>query len=1085
MGYAKAGGIILCFLLLTSCATTDRVNHPSPPDPTPPVNPLYPDITPANQAWVDKAREYSSIQNYIKVGNSSLNEGYQMHRGADRIMALRMRLMQGEGKSPSDMAFIGSRVSTKGDATIKDLKQCDDTSCSDQDLSPDTAEVLAFNTNGYFLLWTPLSNTTSYFGFGTGSRVFNYAILPVNFGGGPRAILNEAFFKTAMKAHQDSNVSSLTYTMHDGMRFEKTQFANKFINSSSALYNQNFADLKDPYEGLSDIASNINSYLNKDSNNIFIASTGTMTQYFIDPNDQVAYWRDKSDKTGVVAINTDINSNGAYSFYFESGADVNHNFGVSGGESLITGDIVKWLQKNGNSVSKNNIAMALGVNKNTKTGPDYTYTPFTESMLPGSLREYAFSIPMTGDFGKDASSSGTIAKVDGISSTRGAAAASILAGEINTLSMWYDGNNNKAIAKLRSDFTHKQYGEPAATGYLSSASGKLYNIESSEVINKIEGIPLIQAAIVRYFKAYGTEVKSPVTDPSGKGSPMLFWEGMSDTEAWDAVTKYYKDQPHLLAQFITNSDVIVMDDDNNKILSMNGYVSTSENEITKETVKYAYYDADGKYKETTQEIYYQGVEKDENGNTKKDKNGNPVGGTKIASNIFGNGIVDFSMIFQTDLVQSGSKFSSTKAYTSSIMGDALQRKGTFDFLSNVAARMGSVYGDNQEITNLSLNGQIEGNINSAAKTEMALNNFFNDDINESRENFHLGFMDLSFNVSSLYGGKTLNTSSAQKKKLITGIASAGSRFGEETSIAEKNYKLKFNEVGNRAPYSGNLQDFSVSLPIYNHINISALIAGQSVNNLSSIKVRDFSLVSRKLGFRDGYSGFLDLFSENVNIQGISANFNTSDSSSVNFITAQGVSANSFAEHASSKLGAVEVLKNIGSSYVKLSSGIIADEKKYLGSYGSGGLSVNSSRTSFIEGEAKIQLLDNYYLSGGVQYGITTVSTEAKKVLSDFSSLYTAGLNVGISKHNFFGGVLGFNYSEALRIVKGTAEFNNGNEINRFSVSPEGRERNIELAYFTLLNDYNIKASLIHTKDLNNIRGQKQNLAVLKFRRLWN
>ena len=63
---------------------------------------------------------------------------------------------------------------------------------------------------------------------------------------------------------------------------------------------------------------------------------------------------------------------------------------------------------------------------------------------------------------------------------------------------------------------------------------------------------------------------------------------------------------------------------------------------------------------------------------------------------------------------------------------------------------------------------------------------------------------------------------------------------------------------------------------------------------------------------------------------------------------------------------------------------------------------------------------------------------------------------------------------------GSVEAFNGKDSQRFDISSDGRERNFELSFGkTFKQTSSVKLALVHTENLNNIKGEKQNLIVLK------
>ena len=164
--------------------------------------------------------------------------------------------------------------------------------------------------------------------------------------------------------------------------------------------------------------------------------------------------------------------------------------------------------------------------------------------------------------------------------------------------------------------------------------------------------------------------------------------------------------------------------------------------------------------------------------------------------------------------------------------------------------------------------------------------------------------------------------------------------------------------------------------------------------------------------------------------------------------------------------------------VKLISGILVEEGSFLGTQFSGGFEINSTQTMFAGIEIEEKLFSSIFINGSFEYGVSKVNSK-NSIINNFSDVKSSAFSVGLSDKNFFGGILGFTYSEGLRINSGSVTLFNGISSGTFNISPEGKERNMEVSLGKTYKTSSLMLSLVHTEDLNNIKGEKQNLVVLK------
>jgi hypothetical protein len=391
--------------------------------------------------------------------------------------------------------------------------------------------------------------------------------------------------------------------------------------------------------------------------------------------------------------------------------------------------------------------------------------------------------------------------------------------------------------------------------------------------------------------------------------------------------------------------------------------------------------------------------------------------------------------------------------------------------------LGSVYVGEETSTIMSLNGNVNSvNGNSVAAS---FNNFFSSKLASTGGNFNLGVLNFSLQVSGNEASNSgLNTEKANKKRVEQGFVGGAKRFGDYFLTEENG--MAFNGLNESKGQNNNVKNFSLVAPLSENASLAFLASGNSINSLSfeTVGGDKFSILGKDLGFRKGYSSFQELFNESENIQGTSFKFGD-ESLKFNTIFAIGSRENYLnGKTESTSFSKVEAAKSIDSLKVKLISGILVEEGSFLGTQFAGGFEINATQTMFAGIEIEEKLVSSIFINGSFEYGVSKVSSK-NSIINNFSDVKSSAFSVGISDKNFFGGILGFTYSEGLRINSGSVTLFNGISSGTFNISPEGKERNMEVSLAKTYKTSSLMLSLVHTEDLNNIKGEKQNLVVLK------
>jgi hypothetical protein len=1009
-------------------------------------------------------RNSGQFREFVAVDGSSFNSGLAYYKGLDRITALRYNMFLNKNLSWNKMAVMGRHSQNTYIPTNVAFY------CSNNN------EATCSPSYNYIANPTKPTSGTS-FGLMAGEfdalNTTSASLMSFAFGGNTQFYATEDLvqgryffsFTSTMRAIQtatDKSIKILVWDQSDALRLERTYVGNAFLESSSIIQSVIVDSNTFGSRGQAgNIFSKIKPFL--DNGGTLVMPTGTMTK-FSNANDGI-----------VSSMNTSGDNQVAYGYYSYAGntpVPTNAYLPVFT-EGFLTGNIAQYMEGQKNNANKNNIALSVAVQgSGGGTNVDFTYKPYAAVVLPGSLRDYAFSVMIKPEFLTSFGTNGAGKE------TSGQIANSLLASHVNTLGSLFaeNGGNTKAISTLKTNYTLKKYGNeanPAAFNNTNLNSGFVqFNKDTFEtqVGSSFTGTAL-QKKIIAYFDEYitvnsGTTIKDEINSVTLSGA----YNTSSDVNKWNSIKALYGGNLHYLSQFITTSDVIVCNgacnSDYSNIISMNG-IHGKEGDFKREVKEYTYFDSTGVARIGQSVVF----------SYKKDDKWEVV-----ASNVFGNGVVDFTSL-DADLTftnkVNGNQYGiyTTKANTSAILGDGFKKSGISKFLSQMEVNLGSVYVGEETSTVMSLNGNVNSvNGNSVATS---FNSLFSSKLASTGGNFNLGVLNFSLQVSGNEASNSgLNTEKANKQRVAQGFVGGAKRFGDYFLTEENG--MAFNGLTESKGQNNNVKNFSLVAPISENASLAFLASGNSVNGLSfeTVGGDKFSILGKDLGFRKGYSSFQELFNESESIQGTSFKFGD-ESLKFNTIFAIGSRENYLnGKTESASFSKVEAEKSMDSLKVKLISGILVEEGSFLGTQFSGGFEINSTQTMFAGIEIEEKLFSSIFINGSFEYGVSKVNSK-NSIINNFSDVKSSAFSVGLSDKNFFGGILGFTYSEGLRINSGSVTLFNGISSGTFNISPEGKERNIEVSLGKTYKASSLMLSLVHTEDLNNIKGEKQNLVVLK------
>ena len=1011
-------------------------------------------------------RNSGQFKGFITVDGSSFNSGLAYYKGLDRITALRYNILLNNSTnlSRNKMAVIG-RQSTNTRIPNEAFDCTNDESVCAPGYNQITNPVRPTSGTSFGLMagvFDPQNTTsTELMSFAFGGNTQFYATEDLAQG---RYFFSYTSTMSAIQTAINEDIKILVWDQTDALRLERTYGDNAYLESSSIIQPVTVAGVSYDSRGQAgNIFTKIKKLFLEVNGNVLVMPTGTMTKF-------------SNANTGIIAGVNPLSFNQvAYGYYSYAGnaASLGNVWLPVFTEGFLTGNIAQYMEGQGNSKNDNNIALSVAVQgSGGGANQDFTYKPYAAVVLPGSLRDYAFSVMIKPAFLTSFGTSGAGKE------TSGQIANSLLASHINTLGSLYaeNGGNTKAISTLKTNYTLKKYGNeanPAAFNNTNLNSGFVqFNKDTFEtqVGSSFTGTAL-QKKIIAYFdeytRVYGTgTIKDKINDTILSAA----YNTTSDATKWTSIKALYDNNIHYLSQFITTSDVIVCNGACNaaysNIISMNG-IHGKEGDFRREVKEYTYFDSTGVARIGKSVVF----------SYKKDDKWEVV-----ASNVFGNGVVDFTSL-DADLTftnkVNGNQYGiyTTKANTSAILGDGFKKSGISKFLSQMEVNLGSVYVGEETTTIMSLNGNVNSvNGNSVATS---FNNLFSSKLASTGGNFNLGVLNFSLQVSGNEASNSgLNTEKANKQRVAQGFVGGAKRFGDYFLTEENG--MAFNGLTESKGQNNNVKNFSLVAPISENASLAFLASGNSINGLSfeTIGGDKFSILGKDLGFRKGYSSFQELFNESENVQGASFKFGD-ESLKFNTIFAIGSRENYLnGKTESASFSKVEAEKSIDSLKVKLISGILVEEGSFLGTQFSGGFEINSTQTMFAGIEIEEKLFSSIFINGSFEYGVSKVNSK-NSIINNFSDVKSSAFSVGLSDKNFFGGILGFTYSEGLRINSGSVTLFNGISSGTFNISPEGKERNMEVSLGKTYKTSSLMLSLVHTEDLNNIKGEKQNLVVLK------
>ena len=166
---------------------------------------------------------------------------------------------------------------------------------------------------------------------------------------------------------------------------------------------------------------------------------------------------------------------------------------------------------------------------------------------------------------------------------------------------------------------------------------------------------------------------------------------------------------------------------------------------------------------------------------------------------------------------------------------------------------------------------------------------------------------------------------------------------------------------------------------------------------------------------------------------------------------------------------------IGATYGYLQEG----RNNLLGSFSNGALGNNNVNTNYISFNFDKIIKDNIHIMSSYVEGRTKIISDNSSIFRNFSEIKSKALSFAMlynGENNKFGIV----YRQPLRIYQGAVDIDlptsrdlEGNitrfQKNNISITPAGKERNIELFFGNKINDYsNIKLNLLARNDTNNI-----------------
>jgi hypothetical protein len=807
----------------------------------------------------------------------------------------------------------------------------------------------------------------------------------------------------------------------DGLRRSETY---KWTSSSGTNLSSTSAQATITNNNIASIASNLNAFLSK-SDRVVVMPTGTLTKYSTNSN---------YSNTFVTEYETP-NMHLSYGVFDKTG---NNSFVSTDG--LLTGNMVQMLQLNHNiNANQNSIALSIPVfsNGSTDSKGDYVYSPDKKSVLPGTLRDYAFSVAIKKDFGMVSNSLTTNNSqlTTGNSQfkiSEGRFANVILASAINIIAQGV-GDERKAIKLLKENYTIKKYATDVVESFQFNPvyqTGKFYQVSGNHLIGALNKQTTFQNKIIAYFNEYADKNSGKIKNQFTGAE--INWSNLTNTEKVSALESIYQQRPEFLAQFITENDVMVCNGacntNGSNALYMNGVEIKDQSKFKIIKKPYIFIDNNGKEQTGESTIY-------------------EYNGQVIASNIFGNGIISFDALDKTTVKNTKHNVFTTKASTSSMFGNAFSNSG----LDKVAVSLGSVYEGDKKDDVMSINITNRSSLSQSLKAN-AIENFALSKTNTENASFNLGTVKFGFVASQKKEKNEILKNLTDFKALLEGEQ-------DKTALTS---------------------DVSFVAPITSNFNIGLIAKGSNLNAITNTSLADgFSLISKNNGFRQTYSSFVDIFEAGSNLKATSFNF-TGNNFNLNAVFGFNEKENIFTGKGEGiYLGMIEGEVKKNNSIAKFNFGVMEEKASIFGSSFAGGMKVEGTTTAFIGLEAKHKLASGMFGAFGFNYGLSFVNEEKDSLLQNFSNIHSSNLNASLG-YEGVRGTLAFNYSTGLATHYGKAQAFNGQNYNQFSLKGNAIEQNFELSFANKATQYSsIKLALIHTENVGNIKGETQNIVALK------
>ena len=1060
------------FLILSSCATGggDENKEETIVDPKPPVIDGLEEI-------VEKVKKSDQYIRFVRGSGTSLTDkevGFGIFRGYDRFVALRQDLSDDKKLNKNNVAFIGFGINTTliNNNYVYNCGLPTGTNCPNINSTITATSTLSTSSYGMFINPYSISGSaTNPMGFGFGMENTALLIVEQNGTNNDKFQFSYGTINASVDLASGAGYSLIVYDYINTFRVKGTYAGNGYLDSTTEMVNVNIDGKQDvaAVANLSRIGNNFASFLKSSPNNGLVLPTGSMVKM------------SSGSMTGSSAISiTGANNNANIQVsneYFNTNLMYTTNTNSLAGDTIVfttgamvTGNIVQSILAVDKNLGKQ-VAMSMPVYA-VSTGDyslgkgDIVYRPHESAVLAGSLRNYVFSIPVHKTPATGSNNPYLQADAAAQAEVNGRIANSILASHIHTLSIYYNTNNAGAITQLNSKYTLKKYGENGTNGVGSEAnlgtsgtlnSGGLYSVQASNLPSVIASNTNHKKSMISYFDEYAKQHGNTISDPdSAFAGSQSYDPNGTEAAKWNAINNLYAGNTHHMVKFITNADVVVYE--GTKIISVNGVAAHGTK--PKEFITYKYYDKNGKLVEGTTVVYY-----DESGKV-------------IPSNVYGNGIVDGSMIGNEKIKgKDGKEFyiMQTALRTSSVFGDAFQGTALNTFLNDLNVEVASIYEESletleegEEELKLSLSKAISSSTLRKERMSAAIETFVN---SKSKSNFQV------VNLGTSSFGFMAGMNDVESLDKTVKIA----RFGEVVALEGSSLGFNKDEVYGKKDRSGFVDTFSFGFNIGDTASVYLLSEGKSITtlSLSSFKDEAFSLTSISSGFTESYSNFVDIFEEKANIQGASFKFNHSENLNTAFVLA-------VAEDENREENKQSMLFNMQMGYAKAdytilaTSGVLIEQGAMLGSKGTEGFYLNQTDTYFMSIDAERRLIGNLFINAGFTFGASSVNSN-NSLITGVNNLTSKALSFGISHKNVFSGTLSFNYFEGLRINSGSISIFNGEEEMAFDLKPEGKERNFEVAYSKKANkDGEVKFGFVHTRDAYNQKGEVSNVAVIKF-----